>query len=126
MIDATTFVTISSWGFHGRDDEVVRQAIDSMGGFSLVLAGRKALLEHDVVLNLAADHHPDACGAVPFATSLVDGRLYAVVNVNTFRTVDRTRFRPAVTNFDGETAPVRLERRARTWIPNVTVSEGEQ
>ena len=66
------------------------------------------------------------CDAVPFATSLIDGRLYAVVNVNTFRTVDRTRFRPAVTNFDGETAPARLERRARTWIPNVTVSEGEQ
>ena len=60
MIDATTFVTISSWGFHGRDDEVVRQAIDSMGGFPLVLAGRKALLEHDVELNLVADHHPGA------------------------------------------------------------------
>ena len=58
--DATTFVTISSWGFHGSDDEVVRQAIDSMGGFSLVPAGLKAPLEHDVELNLVADHHPDA------------------------------------------------------------------
>jgi len=26
----------------------------------MVLAGLKALLEHDVVLNLVADHHPDA------------------------------------------------------------------
>jgi hypothetical protein len=31
-----------------------------MGGFTLVLAGLKALLEHNVVLNLVADHYPDA------------------------------------------------------------------
>jgi len=31
-----------------------------MGGFTLVLAGLKALLEHDVELNLVADHYPDA------------------------------------------------------------------
>ena len=60
--DATTFVTISNWGFHGSDDEVVRQAIDSTGGFSLVLAGLKALLEHGIALNLVADHHPGAGG----------------------------------------------------------------
>ena len=58
--DSTTFVSISSWGFRGSDDEVVAQAIDAMGGFTLVLAGLKALLEHNVVLNLVADHHPDA------------------------------------------------------------------
>jgi uncharacterized protein YndB with AHSA1/START domain len=58
--DNTTLVSISTWGFRGSDDEVVTQAIDSMGGFTLVLAGLKALLEHNVVLNLVADHHPDA------------------------------------------------------------------
>jgi uncharacterized protein YndB with AHSA1/START domain len=58
--DNTTLVSISSWGFLGSDDEVVAQAIDSMGGFTLVLAGLKALLEHGVVLNLVGDHHPDA------------------------------------------------------------------
>ena len=31
-----------------------------MGGFTMVLAGLKALLEHDHALNLVADHHPDA------------------------------------------------------------------
>lgn len=30
-----------------------------MGGFTLVLAGLKALLEHNVVLNPVADHHLD-------------------------------------------------------------------
>jgi hypothetical protein len=31
-----------------------------MGGFSLVLAGLTALLEHGVELNLVADHQPGA------------------------------------------------------------------
>lgn len=60
--DGTTFVTISNWGFSGSDDDVVSQAIDAMGGFTLVLAGLKAWLEHRVALNLVADHHPDTAG----------------------------------------------------------------
>ena len=58
--DGTTMLTISNWGFRGSDDEIVAQALDSKGGFSLLLASLKALLEHDVALNLVADHHPDA------------------------------------------------------------------
>ncbi len=58
--DNTTLVSISNWGFAGSDDDVVSKAIDSMGGFTLVLAGLKAFLEHDIALNLTADHHPDA------------------------------------------------------------------
>ena len=56
----TTLVSISNWGFSGSDAEVQAQAIDSMGGFTLVLAGLKAWLEHKVVLNLVADRFPDA------------------------------------------------------------------
>lgn len=58
--DGTTFVTITTWGFSGSDDEAVAEAIDSMGGFSFVLAGLKAWLEHNVRLNLVGDHAPDA------------------------------------------------------------------
>ncbi len=58
--DDTTLVQISNWGFRGSEDEVVAQAIDSKGGFVMVLAGLKALLEHGIALNLVADHHPDA------------------------------------------------------------------
>lgn len=57
--DGATIVAVSNWGFHGGDDETVAQALDSMGGFSLVLAGLKALLEHGVELNLVGDRHPD-------------------------------------------------------------------
>jgi len=58
--DNTTFVSITASGFTGMDDEKVAQAIDSMGGFSLVLAGCKAYLEHGIILNLIADHNPEA------------------------------------------------------------------
>ena len=47
-------------GFEGTDDEKVARARDSMGGFSLVLAGCKAFLEHGVELALVADQDPDA------------------------------------------------------------------
>jgi hypothetical protein len=35
-------------------------ACDSTQGFSFVLAGAKALLEHGIELNLVGDHAPDA------------------------------------------------------------------
>lgn len=53
-----TFVSVKNWGFRGSDDDVVRQALDSTGGFTWLLAGAKAFLEHGVQLNLVADAHP--------------------------------------------------------------------
>lgn len=57
--DDTTFVVITNTGFGGNADEAVAEAIDSAGGFALVLAGLKALLEHGIVLNLVPDRFPD-------------------------------------------------------------------
>ena len=56
--DGTTFVSITHAGFTGDGDELVKQVTDSTQGFSLVLAGLKALLEHNVRLNLVADRYP--------------------------------------------------------------------
>jgi len=56
--DGTTFVSITEAGFTGQGDELVKQVTDSTQGFSLVLAGLKALLEHNVRLNLVADRYP--------------------------------------------------------------------
>ena len=56
--DGTTFVTITESGFTGSGDEIVKQVADSTQGFSLVLAGVKALLEHGVRLNLVPDRYP--------------------------------------------------------------------
>ncbi len=56
--DGSTFVSITNSGFTGDGDELVKQATDSTQGFTLVLAGLKALLEHGVRLNLVADRYP--------------------------------------------------------------------
>ena len=56
--DNTTFVSVTNSGFSGDGDAMVQQAIGSTEGFSLVLAGLKAFLEHDIILNLVADRFP--------------------------------------------------------------------
>lgn len=70
-------------------------------------------------------HVCSRCGGIPFVTCLIEGRLYAVVNVNTFVGIDRSTFCTTVTNFSDETTEKRLDRRARTWIPNVIIREQE-
>jgi uncharacterized protein YndB with AHSA1/START domain len=57
--DNTTFVSITNSGFGGTGDEVVKQAINSTEGFTFVLSGLKALLEHNIILNLVQDRFPD-------------------------------------------------------------------
>ena len=57
--DGTTFVSITESGFTGKTDELMKQITDSTEGFCLVLAGLKALLEHDVRLNLVSDRFPE-------------------------------------------------------------------
>jgi len=53
-----TYVSITNSGFKGDGDKVVSDALDSKGGFTWVLAGLKALLEHNIELNLIADAFP--------------------------------------------------------------------
>ena len=56
--DNTTFVSITNSGFQGTQEEIAQQAIGSTEGFTLVLVGLKALLEHNINLNLVADRFP--------------------------------------------------------------------
>jgi uncharacterized protein YndB with AHSA1/START domain len=55
----TTFVEVTETGFTGDGDDLVRYVADSTQGFTLMLAGLKALLEHDIRLNLTADRYPE-------------------------------------------------------------------
>ena len=64
-------------------------------------------------------HVCSRCGVVPVATSRIDGRDYAVVNVNTFEGVDPAVLQHASASFDGEGEADRLARRARNWIGRV-------
>lgn len=59
--DKNTLVKISNWGFPGSNNEVLSQAVDSKGGYTMVLAGLKALLEYGIELNLVRDQFPDGC-----------------------------------------------------------------
>ena len=64
-------------------------------------------------------HVCSRCGVVPVVTCQLDGRLYAVVNVNTFVGVDPSLLRRSSASFGGEGLGSRLERRARNWIADV-------
>ena len=72
----------------------------------------------------AAFHICARCGAVPLVTSEIDNHLYAVVNVNVFENVDRSRLRLVAADFEGEDIDARLARRRRNWIGDVRISEG--
>jgi uncharacterized protein YndB with AHSA1/START domain len=56
--DGATFVSVTESGFSGDGDAIVNSALNSTGGFTWVLAGLKAWLEHGIALNLVADRYP--------------------------------------------------------------------
>lgn len=58
-LDKGTFVSIVNSGFQGDTDKLIAQVRDSTEGFTLVLAGLKALLEYNIRLNLVGDRFPD-------------------------------------------------------------------
>jgi uncharacterized protein YndB with AHSA1/START domain len=59
-IDAkNTFVSIKNFDFKGNTDQIINQVRDSTEGFTLVLAGLKAFLEHNIQLNLVEDRFPN-------------------------------------------------------------------
>jgi len=63
------------------------------------------------------------CGAVPFVTCEMDGRVYAVVNVNTLENVEPAWLDRASASFEGEDLASRLARRKRNWIAEVRIAE---
>lgn len=71
----------------------------------------------------ATFHVCSRCGVVPFVTSAIEGRVYAVVNVNALERVEPALLRHATANFDGEIVEARLARRRRNWIADVRILE---
>ncbi len=53
-----TYVSITNSGFQGDPDGIIAKALDSVGGFTTVLDGAKAWLEHGIKLNLIEDKFP--------------------------------------------------------------------
>jgi len=56
--DDSTYVTITESGYKQTGDKLLEVIKDSTGGFTTVLDGLKAFLEHRINLNLIADKFP--------------------------------------------------------------------
>ena len=54
----TTYVVIKNYGFHLPEDELLKLIMDSTAGFTTVLDGLKAYLEHELNLNFIVDKFP--------------------------------------------------------------------
>lgn len=58
LSDQSTYVIIKNFGFNKTGDELIEAIKDNTGGFTTVLDGLKAYLEHNLQLNLIADKFP--------------------------------------------------------------------
>jgi uncharacterized protein YndB with AHSA1/START domain len=58
LSDGTTYVTIKEFGYDKTGNELLDTVKDATGGFTTVLDGLKAFLEHGINLNLIADKFP--------------------------------------------------------------------
>jgi uncharacterized protein YndB with AHSA1/START domain len=58
MSDNSTYVSVKEYGYTETGDELLAIIRDSTGGFTTVLDGMKAFLEHGINLNLIADKFP--------------------------------------------------------------------
>jgi len=89
------------------------------GVLKIMVADSTRLSKYAFGTRTAQFHVCTRCGVVPVVTSLIDGRLYAVVSVNAFEGVDPAIIRHRPADFAGEGHSDRLARRARNWIANV-------
>ncbi|MBT1705225.1 SRPBCC family protein [Chryseosolibacter indicus] len=62
LTESTTYVVIKNYGFNFTGDELIQAIKDNTAGFTTVLDGLKAYLEHDIQLNLIADKYPREVG----------------------------------------------------------------
>ena len=61
------------------------------------------------------------CGCVPLATSVIDGKTYAIININVTNEPEAFSRPPADFDYDEETVEKRLTRRKENWIGTVTL-----
>ena len=58
LTEDTTYVVIKNYGFNLVGEELIEAVKDNTGGFTTVLDGLKAYLEHNIKLNLIEDKFP--------------------------------------------------------------------
>lgn len=89
------------------------------GSLSVAVADASLVSRYAFETRTAEFHVCARCGVVPLATSTIEGRVYAVVNVNSLEGVDPEMLDRSPVTFDGESVPERLARRTRNWIGDV-------
>lgn len=92
------------------------------GRLSVTVADPASVSRYAFGTKTAEFHICATCGIVPVVTSEIDGKTFAVVNVNAFQDLPRSLLKHASATFDEEDERSRLARRTRTWIPNVVFS----
>ena len=60
LAEDQTYVVIKSYGFQQTGNDLIEVIKDNTGGFTTVLDGLKAYLEHNIQLNLVGDKFPKA------------------------------------------------------------------
>jgi hypothetical protein len=89
------------------------------GGLRVRVRDRARVSRYAFGTRTAEFHVCTNCGVVPVVTSLIEGRIYAVVSVNAFDNIDASRLKRTPASFDGESEGDRLTRRRRHWIGQV-------
>ncbi|NTV71386.1 MAG: hypothetical protein HGA71_14725 [Azonexaceae bacterium] len=87
------------------------------------IQNREWLERHTFATETAEFHICKQCGDVPFVTSLIDGNLFAAVNVNVLQGLSPGFLQRAQVDFEGEGLDARLERRRQAWIADVTITD---
>jgi len=59
LTDQSTYVVVKNYGFSQTGDELIEAINNNAGGFTTMLDGLKAYLEHGIVLNLVRDKFPN-------------------------------------------------------------------
>lgn len=94
------------------------------GALKVAVEDPQLVSKYEFGTETATFHICRRCGIVPVVTSELEGRLYAVVNVNAFEGIDPAMVRKAPVTFEGEALDNRLARRKQRWIADVEFRRG--
>lgn len=92
------------------------------GKLRITVAHPEGVLRYQFGTRTADFHTCTGCGVVPVVTSTIEGKLYAVVSVNSFDDIAAMQLERSPASFDGESEGDRLARRQRNWIADVEIS----
>ena len=89
------------------------------GALAIAAADPSLVAAYSFATGTATFHLCARCGVVPAVTSRIEGKLYGVVNANTFTGVEPALVHRVPAAFGDEPAAARLARRKRSWIGDV-------